>query len=177
MFKSHLVVQIWTIIYAEYFVNIDQKFGQKIKVKAKFSQAVITNIRTLPPVFPKMFWTAAWRKTPDGCFWHYVWKTIYSCSRKALTVFTEVCSTTFFIEIKMLLWSKKFSGLWSSYESLMKRDHWKRTLIGPGRFPELPKTPEITEMTENFMKVTKYLAKFKETLRNYASEKSHVKKQ
>ena len=63
-FKSHLVVQIWTIIYVEYFVNIDQKIGQKIQVKAKFPQAVITNIRTLPPVFPKMFWTAAWRKTP-----------------------------------------------------------------------------------------------------------------
>ena len=76
LFKSHLVVQIWTIIYVEYFVNIDQKIGQKIQVKVKFPQAVITNVRTLPLVFPKMFWTAAWRKTPDGCFWHYVGKTI-----------------------------------------------------------------------------------------------------
>ena len=104
LFKSHLVVQIWTIIYVEYFVNINQKLGQKIQVKAKFSQAVITNIRTLPLVFPKMFWTAAWRKTPDGCFWHYLCKTIYLRSRKvALTVFTEMCSTPFFMEIKMLL--------------------------------------------------------------------------
>ena len=36
---------------------------------------------------------------------------------------------------------------------------------------------EITEMTENFTKVTRYLAKFKETLINYVWEKSHVKKQ
>ena len=43
--------------------------------------------------------------------------------------------------------------------------------------PELPETPKITEMTENFTKVTKYLTKFKETLINYVWEKSHVKKQ
>ena len=42
---------------------------------------------------------------------------------------------------------------------------------------ELPETPEITEMTENFTKVTKYLTKFKETVTNYVWEKSHVKKQ
>ena len=30
----------------------------KIQLKAKFPQAVITKIRTLPPVFPKMFRTA-----------------------------------------------------------------------------------------------------------------------
>ena len=41
---------------------------------------------------------------------------------------------------------------------------------------ELPETPEIEEMTENFTKVSKYLAKFKETLINYVWEKSHVKK-
>ena len=39
------------------------------------------------------------------------------------------------------------------------------------------KRQEITEMTENFTKVTKYLTKFKETLINYVWEKSHVKKQ
>ena len=104
LFKSHLVVQIWAIIYVEYFVNIVRKIGQKIQVKAKFPQAVITNIRTLPPVFPKMFWTAVWRKTWDGCFWHYLCKTIYSCSGKvALAVFTEMCSTTVYMEIKMLI--------------------------------------------------------------------------
>ena len=42
--------------------------------------------------------------------------------------------------------------------------------------PELPETPEITEMTANFMKVTIYLTKFKETLINYVWEKSNVKK-
>ena len=35
----------------------------------------------------------------------------------------------------------------------------------------------ITELTENFTKVTKYLTKFKETLINYVWEKPHVKKQ
>ena len=34
----------------------------------------------------------------------------------------------------------------------------------------------ITELTENFTKVTKYLTKFKETI-NYVWEKPHVKKQ
>ena len=43
--------------------------------------------------------------------------------------------------------------------------------------PELPETPEITVMTENFTKVTKYLTKLKETSVNYVWEKSHVKKQ
>ena len=91
-FKLHSVVQIWIIIYVECFINI-QKIGQKIQVKAKFPQAVITNIRTLPLVFPKMFWTPAWRKTPDGCFWHYLCKTIYLCSRKvALLQFLLKCA-------------------------------------------------------------------------------------
>ena len=43
--------------------------------------------------------------------------------------------------------------------------------------PELLEMPEITEMTENFAKVRKYLIKFKETLINYVWEKCHVKKQ
>ena len=43
--------------------------------------------------------------------------------------------------------------------------------------PELPETPEIREMAENFAKGTKYLAKFKETLINYVWEKCHIKKQ
>ena len=41
---------------------------------------------------------------------------------------------------------------------------------------ELPKTLKTTEMTENFTKVAKYSTKFKETLKNYVWEKSHVKK-
>ena len=31
-----------------------------------------------------MFWTDAWQKTQDDCFWHYVCKNIYLCSRKVL---------------------------------------------------------------------------------------------
>ena len=42
---------------------------------------------------------------------------------------------------------------------------------------ELPKTSEITEMTENFTKVTKHLTIFKETLINYVWEKYKVRKQ
>ena len=42
---------------------------------------------------------------------------------------------------------------------------------------ELSETPEITEMKENFTKVTKYLTKLKEILMYYVWEKSHVKKQ
>ena len=33
-------------------------------------------------------------------------------------------------------------------------------------FPESPKTPEITEVTEDFSKVIKYLTKLKDTLIN-----------
>ena len=43
--------------------------------------------------------------------------------------------------------------------------------------PESPGTPEITEMTENFTKVTEYLTRLKDTLINYVQEKSHVIKQ
>ena len=43
--------------------------------------------------------------------------------------------------------------------------------------PELPETPKITVMTENFTKVTKYLTKLKDTLMNYVWEKSHAIKQ
>ena len=42
---------------------------------------------------------------------------------------------------------------------------------------ELPKMSEITEMTENFTKVTKHLTIFKETLINYVWEKYQVRKQ
>ena len=49
--------------------------------------------------------------------------------------------------------------------------------VGPGRFPESPETPEITQILENFMKVTKHFTKLKETLTNYVWEKSHLKKQ
>ena len=31
LFRSHLIAKIWTIIYAEYFVNIDQKTAKKFR--------------------------------------------------------------------------------------------------------------------------------------------------
>ena len=82
-----------------------------------------------------MFRTAVWRKTQNSWFWHYVSKTIYLCSRKvALTVFTEISSTSFFMEIKCsynqrnLVGTEKmlFCEICASSESLMKPDHWKR---------------------------------------------------
>ena len=45
----------------------------------------------------------------------------------------------------------------------------------PVDFPELSERPEITEMTVNLKKVSKYLTKFKETLINYVWEKSQSK--
>ena len=49
-----------------------------------------------------MFQTAVWQKAWDDCFWHYVCKTIYLWSRKVLapTVIAEICSLSFFMEIK-----------------------------------------------------------------------------
>ena len=40
-----------------------------------------------------------------------------------------------------------------------------------------PEMLEITEILENFIKVTKHFTKLKETLTNYVWEKSHFKKQ
>ena len=48
--------------------------------------------------------------------------------------------------------------------------------VGPGRFPESPETPEITQILENFMKVTKHFTKLKETLTNYCLGKISLKK-
>ena len=64
----------------------------KIQLKVKFPQAVITNIKILPPVIPKMFRTAVWWKTRDGCFWHYVCKTINLCSRKVALQYLLKCA-------------------------------------------------------------------------------------
>ena len=47
-----------------------------------------------------MFWTAAWRKTRDSCFRHYVSKTIYLCSRKLLQYLTEIWSDLFSWRLK-----------------------------------------------------------------------------
>ena len=43
-------------------------FTVKIQLKVKFPHAVITNIWTLPPVFPKMFWAAVWGKHGTAAF-------------------------------------------------------------------------------------------------------------
>ena len=54
----------------------------------------------------------------------------------------------------------------------------KNLYMGQIYSQELPKTLEITEMTENFTKVTKHLTTiFKETLINYVWEKYQVRKQ
>ena len=59
-----------------------------------------------------------------------------------------------------------------------KRLNSKKNLyMGQIYSQELPKTLEITEMTENFTKVTKHLTIFKETLINYVWEKYQVRKQ
>ena len=50
-------------------------------------------------------------------------------------------------------------------------------ILGEVDSPELLETPDVMEMTENFAKVIKYLAKLRETLMSFAWEKSHVKKQ
>ena len=65
---------------------------QKIQSKAKFPQIVITNIRTPPPVFPKMFWTAAWRKTRYGCvkpFIRVIGSSSYSIYWSKLCIFVH----------------------------------------------------------------------------------------
>ena len=51
--------------------------------------------------------------------------------------------------------------------------------IRSGQFDssESPERPEITEIIENFTKVTKDLTKLKDTLENYVWGKSHFKKQ
>ena len=59
------------------------------------------------------------------------------------------------------------------------RKRISRSAVGYNQvdFPESPETPEITEMIENFIKVTKDFTKLKDTWTNYVREKSHFKKQ
>ena len=47
----------------------------------------------------------------------------------------------------------------------IKSNSWNEA--GQVNSPELPETPEITDIIENFIKVTKHLTKLKETLTNY----------
>ena len=42
---------------------------------------------------------------------------------------------------------------------------------------ESSETPEITEIIKNFIKMTKYFTKLKDTLTNYLCKKYHFKKQ
>ena len=50
-------------------------------------------------------------------------------------------------------------------------------ILGQVDSPESLETSEVTEMTENFIKVTKYLITLRETLMSFAWKKFHVKKQ
>ena len=61
-------------------------------------------------------------------------------------------------------------------EQNMRLNSKKNLYMGQIYSQELPKTLEITEMTENFTKVTKHLTIFKETLINYVWEKYQVRK-
>ena len=72
----------------------------KIQLEVKLPQAVITKIRTLPLIFPKIFRAAVCQIIRSGYFWHYyVCKTINLCSRKvAFIFFNEICSASFFMK-------------------------------------------------------------------------------
>ena len=59
---------------------------------------------------------------------------------------------------------------------LLKTHLQKAFGLRSGQFPESPETPEIMEKMENFIKVTKYLTKQKETLINYVWEKYQFEK-
>ena len=110
-----------------------------------------------------MFWTAVWWKTWDGCFWRYVCKTIYWCSRKVtLTVFTQMCSASFVMEIKMysqeIQWELAekilFQEICASYESLKKRDHWKKD---PVTFLPLLKLLKLKNNSITALRLLKFL--------------------
>ena len=97
----------------------------KIQLKVKFPQAVITKIRTLSLVFPKLFRTSVRRETRDGYFWHYVCKTINLCSKIslftvfALTVFSKMHSASSFMEIKMLAKKIFFQEICASWKQML----------------------------------------------------------
>ena len=69
---------------------------------------------------------------------------------------------------------KKSYAKSGKYRDLQKREDYLAQHLdvpknsGQVDSPELLETPEITEMTKNLTKVTKYLNKSKETLINYA---------
>ena len=62
------------------------------------------------------------------------------------------------------------------YANCWKHIYKKHLDYGQVGSPELLETPEIMEKTENFIKVTKYLTKLKETLINYVWEEYHFEK-
>ena len=85
----------------------------------------------------------------------------------------------------LLIWVKRFRLRVKCYtctwwEQILYANCWKHIYkkhldYGQVNSPESPETPEIMEKTENFIKVTKYLTKLKETL-NYVWEKYHFEK-
>ena len=123
----------------------------KINLMIKFSQVAITKIRTLPPLFPKMFRTAVWWKTRDSCYWHYLRKTINLGSRKVvLIVFTEMCSAYFFMEIKMLLQSKKFNVNWQKILFQEVCASWKQMLGIDKKSSFLSKNINLQRLFNNY---------------------------
>ena len=86
----------------------------------------------------------------------------------------------------LLIWVKRFRLRVKCYtcawwEQILYANCWKHIYKkhldhGQVNSPESPETPEIMEKTENFIKVTKYLTKQKETLINYVWEKYHFEK-
>ena len=62
------------------------------------------------------------------------------------------------IQRMWVAWLTQFAGKWFFLIFI-----WGE-LNRPGRFPGIPDTPELTEMTKNFRKVTKYLTKLKKNI-------------
>ena len=74
--------------------------------------------------------------------------------------------------LRILFWSLVESiGIIKYIKEILLTE--KEMLMGQVDSPE---SPEITEIIENFIKMTKDFTKLKDTLTNYVWEKSHFKK-
>ena len=75
--------------------------------------------------------------------------------------------------LRILFWSLLESiGIIKYIKEILLTE--KEMLMGQVDSPE---SPEITEIIENFIKMTKDFTKLKDTLTNHVWEKSHFKKQ
>ena len=117
----------------------------KIQLDVKFLQAVITNKSTLPPVFRKMFWTAAWWKTRDGYFWYYVCKTIYLWVAKMLLQHLLKCA------LHLSSWRLK------CYYSQRNSVRTERENIVPGNLCMIWKLNEAWQDSVTFLRLLKLL--------------------